>query len=29
MKKIMNAMMRALSVRRKDTGYGWDWYRSL
>jgi hypothetical protein len=29
MKKIMGAVMRALSIRPKDSGYGWYHYRSM
>jgi hypothetical protein len=29
MKKIMRAVMAALSIRRKDRAYGWFHYRSM
>jgi hypothetical protein len=29
MKKIMGAVLRALSIRSKNPEYGWYWYRSL
>lgn len=29
MKKIANAMMKALSIRRKDRSYGWWGYHQI
>ena len=29
MKKIATAMMRALSIRRRDSGYGWFHYHQI